>query len=81
VYRFAGPTCFCCWYNHCCLEHVPQGMRNHVRYFLVSDKNVGFRGNLMWLFIAYTNGREESGLLSWSGFPTDQFFSPGKWAS
>ena len=65
------------WYNHCFLEHVPQGVRNHGRYFFGFRQNVGFQGNWMWLFIAYTNGREESGLLNWSGFRTDQFSPQG----
>lgn len=74
------------------LEHVPQGVRNHVRCFSETDaqirrskptfrSDVWIRWNQMWLFIAYINGRKGSGLLSWSGFPTDQFSPRGRWAS
>ena len=37
LYQFARPTCLCCLYNHCCLEHVLQDVRNHVRYLSESE--------------------------------------------
>ena len=37
VYWFAGPPCHCSWYNHCCLEHVLQDVRNHVMWLSESD--------------------------------------------
>lgn len=75
VYRFAGPMCLCYWYNHCCLEHVPQDVRNHVMYFLDSDRKLDSdetkRG---FLLLTPTGGRMVGFLVEVAVRPTN--FSP-----
>ena len=57
VYLSVEPTCFCCLYNHCYLEHVLQDVRNHVGYFVGNRQSESDETKRGFLLLIPTGGR------------------------